>query len=67
MLGHRLDPKTIKQMIASVDTEDSGLLDFEEFCQLASKFVDVEEDVEAIAQELREAFRMYDKEGNLIV
>lgn len=42
---------------------ESGRLEFEEFLQLAIKFI-VEEDDEAMAKELREAFRLYDKEGN---
>lgn len=41
----------------------SGELEFEEFCTLAARFL-VEEDTEALQQELREAFRLYDKEGN---
>jgi len=41
----------------------SGELEFEEFCMLSSRFL-IEEDVEAMQQELREAFRLYDKEGN---
>ncbi len=42
----------------------SGLLEFGEFCQLASRFL-VEEDEEALKKELKEAFRIYDKEGQL--
>lgn len=42
----------------------SGELQFEEFCTLAAKFLtEEEEDQEAMIKELREAFRMYDKEG----
>lgn len=40
----------------------SGELEFEEFVQLAARFL-VEEDAEAMQQELKEAFRLYDKEG----
>lgn len=40
----------------------SGELEFEEFVTLAAKFM-VEEDAEAMQQELKEAFRLYDKEG----
>lgn len=40
----------------------SGELEFEEFITLASRFM-VEEDAEAMQQELKEAFRLYDKEG----
>lgn len=43
----------------------SGLLEFGEFCQLAAKFL-VEEDEEALKKELKEAFRIYDKEGELL-
>jgi len=38
-------------------------LEFGEFVQLAAKFI-VEEDAEAMQKELREAFRLYDKQGN---
>jgi Ca2+-binding EF-hand superfamily protein len=43
----------------------SGELEFEEFVTLAARFL-VEEDAEAMQQELREAFRLYDKEGNFL-
>ena len=39
-------------------------MDFEIFCTLSSRFMVEEEDPEAMRQELREAFRLYDKEGN---
>lgn len=42
---------------------ESGRLEFEEFVTLAAKFI-VEEDDEAMQKELKEAFRLYDKEGN---
>lgn len=38
-------------------------MEFDEFVQLAAKFI-VEEDSEAMQKELREAFRLYDKQGN---
>lgn len=38
-------------------------MEFEEFCTLASRFL-VEEDAEALQAELKEAFRLYDREGN---
>ena len=47
-----------------VDDDGSGELEFEEFVQLAARFM-VEEDAEAMQQELKEAFRLYDKEGNI--
>lgn len=41
---------------------ESGFLEFDEFVQLAAKFMN-EEDEEEMEKELREAFRLYDKEG----
>jgi hypothetical protein len=43
----------------------TGTLSFDDFCTLAAKFMtEEEEDSEAIKTELREAFRLYDKEGS---
>lgn len=42
----------------------TGTLSFDDFCTLAARFMtEEEEDSEAIKTELREAFRLYDKEG----
>ena len=40
----------------------SGELEFPEFVQLAAQFL-IEEDAEEMQNELKEAFRLYDKEG----
>jgi len=45
---------------------ESGRLEFDEFITLAAKFI-IEEDTEAMEKELREAFRLYDKEGKFTV
>ncbi|XP_049779897.1 troponin C, isoallergen Bla g 6.0101-like [Schistocerca cancellata] len=63
MLGLRLNEKQLQEIIEEVDADGSGQLEFDEFVQLAARFL-VEEDAEAMQQELREAFRLYDKEGN---
>lgn len=41
---------------------ETGKINFDGFAAIASDFLD-EEDDEAMQTELREAFRMYDKEG----
>ncbi|KAG8224137.1 hypothetical protein J437_LFUL005471 [Ladona fulva] len=63
MLGHDLTEDLLQEIIVEVDADGSGELEFEEFVTLAARFL-VEEDSEAMQQELREAFRLYDKEGN---
>lgn len=40
-----------------------GTLNFDEFCRVAVHFS--EEDDEALQKELKEAFRLYDKEGEI--
>jgi len=52
----------LEEIILEVDDDGSGLLEFEEFAQLAAKFL-LEEDLTELKKELREAFRIYDKEG----
>ena len=65
MLGTQVDEGTLKEIIDEVDEDGSGELEFPEFVQLAAKFLtEEEEDNEAMVRELREAFRLYDKEGN---
>lgn len=63
MMGLRVKPSALKEIIKEVDEDGSGYLEFEEFCQLSAKFL-VEEDPEEMRKELKEAFRIYDKAGN---
>jgi len=62
-LGQSFVESELKELILEIDVDGSGELDFDEFLTLTSRFL-VEEDSEAMQEELREAFRMYDKEGN---
>ncbi|KAK9498090.1 hypothetical protein O3M35_003972 [Rhynocoris fuscipes] len=65
MLGHEVSDAKLKEIIEEVDADGSGQLEFEEFVSLAAGFLSEDEmDAEAMQQELREAFRLYDKEGN---
>jgi len=59
-----LDLRSLLNYARSCLSAGTGELKFEEFCKLASRFLEEETDTEAIQQELREAFRLYDKEGN---
>nr|ACS36542.1 troponin C isoform 2b'' [Homarus americanus] len=63
MMGVKISEKNLQEVIAETDEDGSGELEFEEFVELAAKFL-IEEDEEALKAELREAFRVYDKGGN---
>jgi len=63
MMGLRVKPSALKEIIEEIDADGSGELEFEEFCQLSAKFL-IEEDEEGMKRELKEAFRIYDKAGN---
>nr|Q1A7B1.1 RecName: Full=Troponin C, isoallergen Bla g 6.0301; AltName: Allergen=Bla g 6.0301 [Blattella germanica]ABB89298.1 allergen Bla g 6.0301 [Blattella germanica] len=63
LMGQPFNRRTLEELIDEVDADKSGRLEFDEFVTLAAKFI-IEEDSEAMEKELREAFRLYDKEGN---
>jgi len=62
MMGTAFTEETLNETIAEIDEDGSGQIEFEEFTILASKFI-IEEDDEDVAKELKDAFRLYDKEG----
>lgn len=64
MMGMKIPTEQLNAVIAEFDTFGSGEMNFEDFCGLASRFMEEETDTEAMQQELREAFRLYDRDGN---
>lgn len=44
---------------------DTGTVNFDQFCKVAGHFLENEDD-ETVQRELKEAFRLYDKEGKHI-
>ncbi|KAL2722474.1 troponin C-like [Vespula squamosa] len=61
-LGHTFDDHELEVLLKQEDEDGSGKLDFDSFYRVATHFQ--EEDDEALQKELKEAFRLYDKEGN---
>merc|ERR1712029_234519 len=45
------------------DEDGSGEIEFGEFCQLCATFLVEDPDMETMKKELKDAFRVYDKEG----
>lgn len=46
----------------NVIVTETGTVNFDSFCRVAGHFLENEDD-EALQKELKEAFRLYDKEG----
>jgi len=62
-MGQAFEERDLKQLIKEFDSDGSGEIEFTEFSALIARFV-LEEDTGALEEELREAFRLYDKQGN---
>ncbi|PIO72354.1 EF hand [Teladorsagia circumcincta] len=63
-MGQAFEERDLKQLIKEFDTDGSGEIEFEEFAAMVANFVVNSEDNEGLEEELREAFRLYDKQGN---
>uniref|UniRef100_A0A7E4W8Q4 Troponin C n=1 Tax=Panagrellus redivivus TaxID=6233 RepID=A0A7E4W8Q4_PANRE len=63
-MGQAFEDRDLKQLIKEFDSDGSGEIEFEEFAAMVANFVTSGEDNEGLEDELREAFRLYDKEGN---
>jgi len=62
-IGHTFDDEELQALIDENDPEGTGKLNFDAFSAIAGHFLE-EEDAEAMQEELKEAFRLYDREGN---
>merc|ERR1719434_117299 len=61
-MGVDVNKSDMDNYAAEVDEEETGKFTFTMFCQVAAKFM-IEDDEEQMKEELKEAFRIYDKEG----
>merc|ERR1719347_1697546 len=62
-LGIRVEKDEIEAAVTEIEGYESGQFTFNQFCTVAAKFM-TEDDEEQMKEELKEAFRIYDKEGN---
>merc|ERR1712141_710053 len=62
-VGFRPSKEELQEILEEIDEDGSGEIEFGEFCQLCAKFLVEEPDEETMKAELKEAFRVYDKEG----
>ena len=59
-MGVKVDKDDMEGYCAEVDEEGSGKFSFAMFCSVAAKFM-IEDDEVQMKEELKEAFRIYDK------
>ena len=62
-MGFRPTEEELKDLLAEIDEDGSGQIEFAEFCQLCATFLVEDPDMETMKRELKDAFRVYDKEG----
>ncbi|KAL1123182.1 hypothetical protein AAG570_002269 [Ranatra chinensis] len=62
-MGQIFDEGELNAIIEDVDPNCAGKVNLDGFCRIAGHFLE-EDDSEAMQEELKEAFRLYDREGN---
>jgi len=62
-MGFRPSKEELMDILAEIDEDGSGEIEFGEFCQLCAKFLVEDPDIETMKRELKDAFRIYDKAG----
>merc|ERR1719225_884873 len=61
-MGVKADKDELENYAAEVDEAESGKFTILQFATVAARFM-IEDDEEQMKEELKEAFRIYDKEG----
>merc|ERR1711872_368785 len=62
-MGFRPTEEELVELVNEIDEDGSGQIEFAEFCQLCATFLVEDPDIETMKKELKDAFRIYDKEG----
>merc|ERR1711923_54979 len=62
-MGFRPTMEELMDILAEIDEDGSGEIEFAEFCQLCAKFLVEDPDIETMKRKLKDAFRIYDKNG----
>merc|ERR1711918_313327 len=66
-MGFRPTEEELKDLLKEIDEDGSGEIEIGEFCQLCATFLVEDPDMETMKRELKDAFRIYDKEGQGLI
>ena len=58
-MGFRPTEEELKELLAEIDEDGSGEIEFGEFCQLCATFLVEDPDMETMKRELKDAFRLF--------
>ena len=64
-MGFRPTAEELAELIEEIDEDGSGAIEFPEFAQLCAKFLVEDPDPETMRAELKQAFRLFDKQGTV--
>merc|ERR1712133_291796 len=62
-MGFRPSEEELQELLVEIDEDDSGEIEFGEFCQLCATFLVEDPDMDTMKREQKDAFMVYDKEG----
>merc|ERR1712123_103664 len=62
-MGFRPSEEELKSLLAEIDEDGSGEIEFGEFCQLCATSLVEDPPLEEMKKELKDAFKLYDREG----
>ena len=62
-MGFRPSKEELMYILAEIDEDGLGEIEADEFCQLCTKFLVEDPDIFTLKMELKDTFRIYDKDG----
>lgn len=63
-LGLEYDKADVDEMIRRADTNENGVVEYDEFITMMQRFADQPPDVATLDERVQEAFRVFDLDGN---